>query len=347
MTKFSHLIILTAVTILTLMACGCSHKDKPARISGTIQGKPTMNLRYTYITPGGLLQGVTAARNGDFGFAVELENPVVVEIFDNDFHLLGRLLTDKNEEAECNLDPTNPYKSTFKGKLSDTQQRWQQVNNENAEAFDNADTEKACTIIEKYVKEHPDDMVSTLLLVYTYDSARHPDTAAALLELITPQARPAWLTEAFAFSLGNATFEKDPQPVMPMNYIGHGGHLTRFRTDSARLSLIAFTNRETRLRDSIVPALRRSAALKGVQVLELSLDQDTITWHNAVRADSATWRQGWVAGSIGAPSVSHLHVSTIPYFIVADSAGHQLYRGVDITEAQKLLSGKAAAQARL
>lgn len=346
MTRLYHRCILVALTALCLMACGCSHKNKPARISGTIQGKPTMNVRYTYLTNAGLQQGVTAARDGVFNFAVTLENPAVIEIYDNDYHLLGRLLTDKNEEAECSLDPTNPYKSTFKGKLSEIQERWQAVNNENAEAFDSADTKKACDIIEKYIRAHTDDMVSTLLLVYTYDSARYPDTAADLLELIQPEARPAWLTEAFAFSLGNATFEKDTQPVMPITYIRKGGHLTCFRPDSAHYSLIAFTDNSTRKRDSIVPALRRSAALRGVQVLELSLDADTVTWSNSVRTDSATWRQGWVAGSIGAPAVSHLHVSTIPYFIVADSAGTQLYRGVSLDEARRQLSGKAGVQVR-
>ena len=69
----------------------------------------------------------------------------------------------------------------------------------------------------------------------------------------------------------------------------------------------------------------------------MSMDADTMSWRRNVRADSVSWPTAWAAGAIAAPGVDRLGIPSVPYFIVADSTGRQLFRGRSIKQAEALV----------
>ena len=83
-------------------------------------------------------------------------------------------------------------------------------------------------------------------------------------------------------------------------------------------------------RDSILTTVRDLARhqRKGrFEILDLSLDQDTMAWRRVVRNDTATWTQGWAAGGISARGIDRLGVSALPCFVLVDSTGRRLWYG--------------------
>jgi len=53
-------------------------------------------------------------------------------------------------------------------------------------------------------------------------------------------------------------------------------------------------------------------------------------WKKSIENDSATWVQGWVVGAASAHSIERLGINRLPFFIIADSTGKQLYRGPSV-----------------
>jgi hypothetical protein len=96
-------------------------------------------------------------------------------------------------------------------------------------------------------------------------------------------------------------------------------------------------------RDSILEQLRHIALHRSAgrfDMVDFSVDSDTLVWKRSIVTDSATWTQGWVAGSISGQALAKLGIPTVPYFIVVDSAGRQVWRGQSISEARSYIVTK-------
>nr|MDE6464126.1 DUF4369 domain-containing protein [Muribaculaceae bacterium] len=100
-----HIIII--LTALLLCACG---DEERFRISGSIDGNPTMNMRVGYYADGTFQSLITAARDGKFEFYGSSPAGTVVEIYDYDNRLLGRTYAANGQEIELRLDRNSPHR---------------------------------------------------------------------------------------------------------------------------------------------------------------------------------------------------------------------------------------------
>lgn len=55
--------------------------------------------------------------------------------------------------------------------------------------------------------------------------------------------------------------------------------------------------------------------------------RDSARWKQATARDSATWVQAWAPGSAASVDFQRLAIPALPYFVVADSSGTQVWRG--------------------
>lgn len=315
------LIILAALCIGFLASC--SDNDR-FRVNGTIEGKPTMNLRASYYADGAYRSVITAVRNGEFEFFASASQPALLEITDYDYHSLGRLLVQNGNTYNISIDPADPR--AVKASGSEPNERWSAFLRDNKTDLD-AD---ANSTVARYIHANPADIVSTLLLLTEYDSTINPVEADSLLRVIDPKAQPASLTEGYNFMLQRLVSERAFAPVMPFGYFDGADSLKTYNPRDSHLSIIALSNASAPRADSIVPMLRELRRLhkkSELAVLDISLDPDTISWRSSTRADSARWTQAWATGGIAAPAVSSLGIPATPYFIVCDSVGTQIYRG--------------------
>lgn len=320
---------------LLLVLAACSADDQ-FRVNGSIEGKPTMNLRAGYYADGKYKTVITAVREGEFEFFGDAGQPSILEITDYDYRPIARLYVRNGQTYEIGLEQGKPYSVKASGNAEN--ERWSAFLRENAEALA---ARKGNSLIESYIAGHPADVVSTLLLLTEYDASGRPFMADSLLASIDPDARPAFLTDGYGFMAQRVSHAVASADVLPLRYIDTRDSLMNFNPASQPYSLIALSLRESARRDSVVKTLRslsRKYTPRRLGILDFSLDADTMVWKRGIRADSASWKQGWVPGGVAGMTIDALGAPALPYLIVCDSTGRQLLRTPYAGVAEKYLN---------
>lgn len=319
--KNLKIIIASLLWCITLWSCGDS---ETFTIKGTVDGNANINLRFIYYTNGSLQRGLTAAREGKFEFKGASQTPVMVEILDNDYRPLGRVYVSNGDELECKLTRNAPNAISVAG--NDVSERWAAFVNKNEEALAG---QGANAVIEEYIAKNPADIVSTLLMLTAYDASQDAARADSVMASISQDVKPAAMVDGFNSLLQRLVTESATDTIATLNYLNMRDSLVDMNPGAKTLSLIVLSDENSGRKDSIVATLRhlnRKALRAKLQTIDISLDRDTATWHKTFRTDTATWQQGWMAGSLASPGIERLGIERLPYFIVTDTAGAQLLR---------------------
>lgn len=329
-------ILIALITLLATVISGCSGPDS-FEVKGHVKGDATINLRALYYVDGALQSSIFPADRGSFSFKGRAPEGAVVEILDNDYRLLGRFYAENGDEIDVTIDPKSPAAMKVE-KGNEAAIRWAQWLNANAKILDGRNSKAINALVAKYVKAHPQDIVSTLIVTTVYDASADPEGASRLLSSIAPEARPTTLTEALATLLTYADTSVGKRRVSPLTLMARNDTVTTFSPRKHRLSLLVFSDENSGRADSIVPALRRLRKAhtdKALGIIDISLDTDTLAWQSSTRSDTATWDVAWGTGGIASAALRPLAIPRLPYFIVTDSVGSQIYRGASISQALK------------
>lgn len=339
MTKYLASLAAALMLVLTT-ACGGGSKIK---LHGTVEGKPTQNMRLVYYNGDALQNVITGVRDGEFGIALGADSPVLVEIYDNDYHLMGRFYAAPGDEIEATLKPGQPYLAAYRG--NDVSERYTAVCTPVAETLMRGGPE-ADRFIADYAAKHRDDIVSAILLTTSYDASRNPGQAAKLMDMLAPEAKPANLTAHYLTLLETVTPPARLDPVTPMTLRDLDDSLVTYRPAQSGRTLIVVSDAASGRLDSIVPVLRRlrrDHSASKLTILDFGTDAEQTSWRTHTLTDSVRdgWIQVWGPGRLAAPALQRLHIGTLPYFIVADSAGRQLYRGGSVSLAAAAVTADA------
>lgn len=329
-------ILIALITLLATVISGCSGPDS-FEVKGHVKGDATINLRALYYVDGALQSSIFPADRGSFSFKGRAPEGAVVEILDNDYRLLGRFYAENGDEIDVTIDPKSPAAMKVE-KGNEAAIRWAQWLNANAKILDGRNSKAINALVAKYVKAHPQDIVSTLIVTTVYDASADPEGASRLLSSIAPEARPTALTEALATLLTYADTSAGKRRVSPLTLMARNDTVTTFSPRKHRLSLLVFSDENSGRADSIVPALRRLRKAhtdKALGIIDISLDTDTLAWQSSTRNDTDTWDAAWGTGGIASAALRPLAIPRLPYFIVTDSVGSQIYRGASISQALK------------
>ena len=323
--------ILSFAITLLLSACG---DGSTFSAEGTVKDLGSQNMRVVYYSDGTQLLTVPVKDN-KFEFKAEITQPTIVEFYGANKTLLGRCYVDKGDDMECSFIKNSPQRANVKG--NDVSERWCKFLNDNIETFARGDSKKINSMIAKYITSNKQDILSTLLLITEYITPENNDEAIKLLASIAPEARPQHLIESYEALLDRGNNVKAREKVSMTSYFSSTDSLSTFVPHESSYSIITFSNDPTRKDsklESDLRTLREDYPNKRLQVVDISFDPDTMTWKRSIRYDSASWKQGWVVGGASAHSIERLGISRLPFYIVADSTGKQLYRGTSINEAK-------------
>lgn len=322
--------LLCAVVCLLCTACGGSDRFQ---IKGTVEGKRTMNLRIAYTGRDNINNVLTAARDGVFEFAGQAPDGALVEVLDNDYRPIARFYAEDGDRLEVFVDPARQSATRVKG--NDVSERWTAWLQSNAAAVDGTDAAALNNAVARYVKGHTDDVLSALLLSAYFNADLEPARAARLLASLKPEARPAHIVDSWRLTDARPT---ESITVMPITYVAPDS-TAHYRPARHTRSMLAFSADYTGRTDSIVPALRRlRREHRNAAFVDMWCDNDTLMWHRSLAADSVDWPAGWLPASVASPGVDRLRIPSLPYFIVADAKGRQLYRGPSVTAAVRTLT---------
>lgn len=328
------LLVISVAVCIIMVGCG---NDETFTISGVVHGAGTQNLRIGYVDNGTVVNNVTIAVDGKFRYEGSAKHPVIVDIFSSSRNLIGRVYVKNGDaiEGEWNLD--KPYEAKVAGNSASSD--WAEFIRENSEAFDASNYVSTNEAIGRYVETHRDNVVSTLLMIANYNTIVDEFKADSLFNLIDPKARPDALVASYRQMMSGMDAEMMMRKVLPLHLYAGEDSIVSFRPSKHSFALLYFSGIADR--GEIVPKLRRLTAdypEKRLRVIDISFALDTATWRNTTRRDSASWDECWAVGATVNKSLEYLSIPRTPYFIVADSAGTQLYRGSSIIEAEKLIN---------
>lgn len=318
-----HVFRIFSIIILTL-AASCSDKETFV-IKGDITGGKDLTLRLVMRTPQGVKTEMIATRGAHFeyGTAAPADGAeTIIEIYSNDYTLLGLMTAARGTEASITVDPAGIKGFRANGTAFNTDlSSWLG----SVKTVDNP-------TIEAYVKRNPGNPVAGVLMASLYDAYADPAAARALYMTLEPRARPAYYATGFEQLIRDVNSAAGSK-LESASVLCSADTIAFLRPTAYRATFVAFTADEPAHRDSVVPALKRLKGTKGL-VVEHSLATDTVTWRRQTRTDSCTWTSVWTGPGTAAEGARRFAISRLPYYVVADSTGQILYEGTQLHKAE-------------
>jgi hypothetical protein len=187
---------------------------------------------------------------------------------------------------------------------------------------------------EKYVREHPSNMLSTVLLVVDYSDFSDHDKVDKLLRGIEIQARPESLT---GLLYGN---EKDRKRavlprLMSLSLFKHGGKFEEIKLTD-KTSILSLWANPQNSRNALINKLQTLD--KGIRIIDVLTESDSLRWHQTIAGDPADWQHYWAPGGPMEQGIQMLGIKSLPWFAVTDSTGLVVYSGPNCDLASKKAS---------
>ena len=329
--KKSLLSIVALLALLSLAACG----GGAFRISGKLSDAGTQNLRIVYLSGDSIVSQWVPAVGGEFKFDGKVNDLSVVYLYSAQMQLIAHVAVDSGDDISLEGSIADCYNVKVTG--SDVNEQWNKFIRDHAADFKAMRADKTDCAIADFVEKNPDNVVSTLLLTCDYTDITGAE-AQRLMKKISKQAKPEQLLSLYAsFFNGNNLSSKK---IDALKLRDGSDSIVLVRTYDHPASVIFFWRANDSGRQSIVGELRSLQKDTRLQVVDICLDSDTISWRRIIDGDSVRWGHYKAIGGVVDQTVSSLNVKGSPYFIVADSTGTQIYRGKKIDDVKSVLKKK-------
>lgn len=325
---------LTLPALLLLLLASCS---KPFKIQGNIDGTANRKIRVIYATAQGVTDQWICAEGDRFEVTGHTDGLALVTIADDTGRQLARFVLADGDNVQVRGAMSDLCRMECKG--PDVDERWMRFIADNASIYQARDAAGINTQIEAYCAKHPDDVLSTVLLLFDYSQGQR-SRMGQLLQNLNPESKNEDLMKVW-----NA-FRKATE-VSKAKKIGHtvmwsstGGYET-FNPRQGKMSLLWLWSPGIGHANHVSQLKKLKRALPTLQVADVLVEPDSSAWRPTLKGDSTTWQHFWVPEGPMSPALKPLGISTTPLFVVTDSLGKILYNGGDISVAIKTVRNTA------
>lgn len=335
-------ILSIVIAVAALIVTGCGKKDH-FTVLGRIDGLGSASVSLMYYA-NGVLQRLTTVSEGDkFRLDGDAPAPTLALL---DVRGTGRLATlvvvngDKIKITGIAGDPSSLKisGSSPSGKIA----AWMK---DNAGALRSGDTRAINASIAEFVGKNKGNTASTALLTAFYSMRGYESEVDSLFALLDPAVRTPALTHNFNSLMAAQLASAASRELSSLTLYDRSDSVITFSTRRKSYSLIAITGTSPMQRDSIIPAMKRLAdetPARRLGLLEISAAPDTAAWRSSISADTVPWRQTWEPVALTSHTLSRLAIPTVPFFIVTDSTGMQIYRGSSVSHAASTIATNIA-----
>lgn len=326
--------ILFPLTVLAaIVAASCS--DGRFSIEGKLSDAGTQNLQAIYLSGDSLISAWVPSVDGTFRFEGNSEQLTVVYIFSSQKQQIAHVAARNGDEITLSGSIKDNRLISVDG--TETNKAWSGFINTHAADFKAMDSKKTDKAIAGFVRKNPENVVSTLLLTCDYSDPGSAE-ASRLLGSVADKAKPEQLTALYNVLLSGK--DLSGKKLTDLSLRNEKDSLVLVKTGESPLSVVYFWKYQDNDRKTAVDSLKRLAEDKRVKVLDICLDSDTLNWRETIERDSSGWKHyKALAGQVDRTIVG-LDVKGSPFFIVADSAGTQLYRGQSVEKACSTVNSK-------
>lgn len=336
-----HIYTLMLMLLVVLTSCG---NDEEFVINCEIRGLGSKGVEMYYTT-----RGVQRASfhpvDGKVALRGVSAEPTLVEVFTLDNELLFTCVARNGDELKVKMDLEKPGKVEIKG--NEASEQFAAFLTANAEVFGSSDIAAVNRLVAEEVSKHPDRISSAMLLVTRFNARGHELEADSLVNMLKPEARPSWVVGAYPGMVGEQVSTAARGSIKPISLrygrLNRQDTTLRYWPSSQSYSMLVFTGgyKADSLRHTLL-SLSKELDTRRFNILELNVMGDSAYWSNSLRGDSARWMQAWVPGGVGNQAIRSIHVPSVPYFIVADSLGRQIYRGRSLSAANDTVRARLA-----
>lgn len=325
--------VILCLVLLVPVLCCCSG-NKPFKVNVMLQGLGAQNLRLVYMgDDGGIVDTWVKCEQHKFSFEGQCSSPSLMVVYNSINIPILKLIINSGDEIDVEGKVLDLYDLKVKG--SDELVQYNSFMVKHKVEYNSANKDALNTSIENFVKDNPKSVVSTLLVLFDYSPA--DDTKVdKLLESIDASAKPETLMASY-----NNLKSREKKPITTISSLNmieqSSGDFQVARMVGSKSSVIFFWERDMGSNDRkiIVDELKLLDPDR-VQVLDVSLDIDSVGWYFITKNDASSWKHYWVPGSMMNGTIMNLKVKTTPTIIVTDSLGKQKYRGNDAVKARQM-----------
>lgn len=325
-------------SLVVLTACGKNEFILKFDLPSDVTDNYTVDYYATDTNGGRTIQAVASVREGKCELKGFTKQPTLVTITKRNSVFPLVIYAEKNKVIEISGQGSLPLDWEVKGnEINETLSSWRLENNE---IWKENLPDSVNNAVEKFVEENEFNPVSTILMLCYFQRKDHERKYTELMSLLKGEAKnPMWL-----------------------RLVGRSDQLIHSYSYPARLENIVLRaynkGKDTLIIDKKNPVLMlfwqtgyadRKDMIDSIKALEkefpdssriiadVCLEVDSLAWKNAVKKDSLNkdMKRFLAVRGMATPSMMKLKVDAVPYFIVFDKNGEQIYRGADLPSAIK------------
>ena len=334
--RFSPAIVLL-LGMMALLAASCSGSG--FKVDGELEGMHNPRVRIAFMTDSGVVdEWVEMKQDGKFQYRYRqhVEDPVLITLMGMNSAVLCHAVVQDGDHISFKGDASKP--TAVKASGNDLNERWQLFRDEHAAFYGDPNHSRLDASIEKYVRENPNDMLSTVLLMADYGDLTSRDKIEGMLNAINIKARPASLLRSFKTQA--TTSQRTPR--LASLQLWHKGAIEQVPLLGHTTLFYLWVNNDDN-RQSIVQSLKSLAQQAGdkVTIADVKIAADTLRWSQTIAADSATWKHYWAPGGPGWSAFRQLEINMVPWFVVTNNDGTVAYAGADVQQACRVAQERA------
>lgn len=199
-----------------------------------------------------------------------------------------------------------------------------------------SDEEKLRKAVAEFVERHPGSAAAVVILLAYFPRRGNEREFYALRDKIDKKVlRDDRLMEAL--SSGDLFTQLPDTYSLPAQLVLHGdsgyADTLRFRKGEGALLIFRSSSSSDLPADSLKALLKR---VKGRKTVEIFMESDSLNWRRYLRRDSIEGASRlWMPLGLADTMAIRMGVKRLPYFIVVDPDGKDIYRGDDWKEAVK------------
>ena len=332
MKQIYFLLILLMMTVLA----SCSNDS--FKIEGNIANLNGSSVRVVFRGDSGVVDElINLDKKGHFTVEGASEQPAIVSLLNAKAELLAVVVAANGDHLKIKGDATQ--KMSIKVKGNKVNEDWQLFRDEHAAFYTDPNPSRLDAAIEKYVREHPADLLSTILLMTDYSDYSDRSKVHKMLTSIETEARPESLTKSF---LDLANKRVTLPRLMTLTLMKHGGAFEEIKLTD-RIHLISLWANPQKNRNPLIDKLKNLD--EGIRIIDVLAESDTLHWHQTIMNDPKSWQHYWAPGGPLEQGIQLLNITSMPWYAVTDSTGMVTYSGSSLDAATRAATNLLKLQA--
>lgn len=309
------------ILVVGLLA-GCTGSD--FTIEAQLDGLTEQTAIIAYVgDQGAVTERVTVQQGNVLKYSGHSTEYTLVSIWDLQSQLIAQLVVHDGDQMTVKSDGLQlPTLEVSGNKITE---QWMKFRQKHQQAYDSNDTASINRLIEQQIKSHPDQLLSTVLLVADYSRLDGSKQMTQLLQAIQAEVRPPRLVNTLEYL--SQMHKKAPNIIHSLTLYRYGKGFDNLST-GGKQTVMLFWSRSDDARGECIKTMRELAngQPQTFALADILVDTDTTQWSRTLKGDSTTWSHWWAPGGIMDPALEGIVIDRTPLFIVTDSLGQVIQK---------------------